>query len=177
MKIKALIAIGVMVMSTALTVSWAEAAEKFGFLDVRSVMLSSNAGKKAAEEYRMISEKRKATRNDLESEIQKLHDELEKERPTLKEDALKEKEMAYQKKVREYELFARDSDEELRDKDRELSSKLIPEIMKVAQSIGEKEKYTMIIDIATLPIAYRAEKDDLTARVIEELNKTYVPSK
>lgn len=160
-----------------LPVSWAEAAEKFGFVDIKKVMLSSNAGKKAAEEYKMIFEKRKATRNDLESEIQKLHDELEKERPTLKADAIKEKELAYQKKIREYELFAKDSDQALRDKDRELSGKLIPEIMKAAQSIGEKEKYTMIIDIATLPIAYRAEKNDLTARVIEEFNKTYAPSK
>jgi outer membrane protein len=177
MKRTSFIVVSVVVMAMVLPVSWAEAADKTGFVDVQKVMLTSNAGKKAAEDYKMTFEKNKTTIQVRESELKKLHDEIEKERPMLKEDVVKEKELAYQKKIRDYELLVKDSKEELQNKDRELSSKLIPEIMKVVQSIADKEKYTMIIDFNAIPIAYHAEENELTARVIEEFNKTYEPSK
>jgi len=177
MKRTSLIAVSVMVMTMVLAVSWAEAADKTGFVDVKKIMLTSDAGKKAAEDYKMALEKNKATIQVRESELKKLHDEIEKERPMLKEDVVKERELAYQKKFRDYELLVKDSNEELQNKDRELSSKLIPEIMKVVQSIANKEKYTIIIDLNAIPIPYHAEENELTTRVIEEFNKAYKTSK
>ena len=177
MKRTSLIAVSVMVMTMVLAVSWAEAADKTGFVDVKKVMLTSNAGKKAAEDYKTAFEKNKTTIQSRERELKKLHDEIEKERPLLKEDVVKEMERAYQKKFRDYELFIKDSNEELQNKDRELFSKFMPEIMKVVQSIADREKYTMIIDVNAIPIAYHAEENELTTQVIEEFNRTYKPSK
>ena len=177
MKRTSLVAVSVIVMAMVLAVSWAEAADKTGFVDVKKVLLTSNAGKRAAEDYKIAFEKTKQMIQGRESELKKLHDEIEKERPMLKEDVIKEREFAYQKKFRDYELLVKDSDEELQKKDQELSSKLVPEIMKVVQSIGDKEKYTMIIDLNVIPIAYRAEENDLTMRVIDEFNRTYEPLK
>ncbi len=177
MKRTSLIVASVMVMAIMLSLTWAEAADKTGFVDIQKVMLTSNAGKKAAEDYKMAYEKNKKVIQGKESELKKLHDEIEKERPTLKEDVVKERELAYQKKYRDYELLIKDSNEELQKKDRELSGKLVPEIMKVVQSIGDKGKYTMIIDLNAIPTAYHAEENELTTRVIEEFNKTYKPSK
>jgi Skp family chaperone for outer membrane proteins len=45
--------------------------------------------------------------------------------------------------------------------------------MRVVQSIGDKEKYMMIIDRNITPVAYGAEANDLTMQVIEEFNRTY----
>jgi outer membrane protein len=177
MKRTILIAVSVMVTAMVLLVSWAEAADKTGFVDIQKVMLTSNAGKKAAEDYKAAFEKNKKVIQDRESELKILHDEIEKERPTLKDDVVKERELAYQRKFRDYELLIKDSNEELQNKDRELSSKLIPEIMKVVQSIGDKGEYTVIVDLSMIPIAYHAEENDLTTRVLEEFNKTYKPSK
>ena len=177
MKRNSLIVVSVMVMAMMLSVSWVEAADKTGFVDIQKVMLTSNAGKKAAEDYKMAFEKNKKVIQGREGELKKLHDEIDKERLTLKEDVVKERELVYQKKLRDYELLIKDSNEELQKKDRELSSKIIPEIMKVIKSIGDKEKYTMIIDLNAVPIAYHAEENELTTRVIEEFNKTYKPSK
>jgi outer membrane protein len=109
--------------------------------------------------------------------LKKLKDELEKQRSVLKEETLKEKEIAYQKKFRDYQLQVKDSNEELQATDQELTKKLFPEILKVVQTIGEKEKYTMIVDVSTLPLPYYAKESDLTNRVVEEFNKTYKPKK
>ena len=90
---------------------------------------------------------------------------------------MKEKELAYQKKFRDYQIIVKDSNEELQAKDQELSKKMIPEILKLVQSIGEREKYSMIVDVSAIPLAYYSKENDLTKRVIDEFNKTYKPKK
>ena len=160
-----------------LTGSWAAAAEKTGFVDIREVMLTSSAGKKETEDFKKSFDQRKAVIRKEETELKKLKDELEKQRPLLKEEVIKEKEIAFQKKVRDFQILVKDSEEELQAKEQELFKKLIPEILKMVQAIGEKEKYSMIIDVSAIPLAYYAKENDLTKRVIEEFNKTYKPKK
>jgi outer membrane protein len=167
----------ILIMALVFAASPAAAAEKTGFVDIREIMLTSSAGKKAAEDFKKSFEKDKAAIQEKEAELKKLKDELEKQRPLLKEDAMKEKELAYQKKFRDYQIIVKDSNEELQAKDQELSKKMIPEILKLVQSIGEKEKYSMIVDVSAIPLAYYSKENDLTKRVIDEFNKTYKPKK
>jgi len=152
-----------------------QAAEKTGFIDMREVMLNSDAGKKATEEFKKIYERDKASIQEKETELRKLKDDLEKQRSILKEEAYREKESAYQKKFRDYQLLVKDSNEDLQARDQELSRTLIPEILKVVNAIGEKENYSLVLDIGTVPVAYFNKESDLTKRVIEEFNKTYKP--
>jgi outer membrane protein len=168
---------GMAILALILSGSPAAAAEKTGFVDIREVMLSSSAGKKAAEDFKKTYEKEKAAIQDRENELKKLKDDLEKQKPLLKEDVMKEKELAYQKKFRDYQILVKDSNEELQAKDQELSKKMLPEILKLVQAIGEKEKFSMIIDVGQIPVAYYSKENDLTKRVIEEFNKTYKPKK
>ncbi len=168
---------GILMLTLIIAASPAAAAEKTGFVDIREIMLTSSAGKKAAEDFKKSFEKDKAAIQEKEAELKKLKDELEKQRPLLKEDVMKEKELAYQKKFRDYQIIVKDSNEELQAKDQDLSKKMIPEILKLVQSIGEKEKYSMIVDISAIPLAYSSKENDLTKRVIDEFNKTYKPKK
>ncbi len=168
---------GILMLTLIIAASPAAAAEKTGFVDIREIMLTSSAGKKAAEDFKKSFEKDKAAIQEKETELKKLKDELEKQRPLLKEDVMKEKELAYQKKFRDYQIIVKDSNEELQAKDQDLSKKMIPEILKLVQSIGEKEKYSMIVDISAIPLAYYSKENDMTKRVIDEFNKTYKPKK
>jgi len=165
----------IVVLSVLLYGSYAIAAEKTGFIDIRAIMLKSSAGKKATDEISKIYEKNKTMIQEKEAELKKLKDELEKQRTILKEEALKEKEAAYQKKFRDYQLVVKDANEELQARDQELSKKLIPSIIKVVNTIGEREKYTLIIDIGTPTVVFHAKGNDMTNKVIEEFDKTYKP--
>jgi outer membrane protein len=153
------------------------AAEKIGFVNVQEVMVTSTVGKKEAEDLKKGIEKTKATLQEREAELKKLKEELDKQRPLLKEEAMKEKELAYQKKLRDYQILVKDSNEELQAKEQDLQKKMIPEILKLVQAIGEKEKYNMIVDYSLIPLAYFAKENDLTKRVVDEFNKTYKPKK
>jgi outer membrane protein len=177
MKRYELIVAGILILALVFAASPTAAAEKTGFVDIREIMLTSSAGKKAAEDFKKAFEKEKASIQEKEAELKNLKDELEKQRPLLKEEVMKEKETAYQKKFRDYQLLVKDSNEELQAKDQDLSKKMLPEILKIVQAIGEKEKYIMIVDVSAIPLAYYAKENSLTKRVVEEFNKTYKPKK
>jgi outer membrane protein len=166
-----LISMVFVILSLVLCGTFAFAAEKIGFIDMREIMLKSDAGKKAAEDFGKLYEKDKAIIQQKEAEMRKLKEELDKQRTVLKENALKEKEAAYQKKFRDYQLMVKDANEELQARDQELSKKLVPEILKVINAIGDKEKYTLIIDLGSTPVAYFAKENNLTQKVVEEFNK------
>jgi outer membrane protein len=166
-----LISMVFVILSLFLCGTCAFAAEKIGFIDMREIMLKSDAGKKAAEDFGKLYEKDRAVIQQKEAEMRKLKEELDKQRTVLKENALKEKEAAYQKKFRDYQLMVKDANEELQARDQELSKKLVPEILKVINAIGDKEKYTLIIDLGSTPVAYFAKENNLTQKVVEEFNK------
>jgi len=167
----------ILIPALAFAASPAAAVEKIGFVNVQEVMVTSNAGKKETDDIKKSVDKTKAIIKERENELTKLKGDLEKQRPLLKEEALKEKEIAYQKKFRDYQLLVKDSNEELQAKEQEILKKMIPEILKLVQAIGEKEKYSMIVDISQVPIAYHSKENDVTKRVIEEFNRTYKPKK
>lgn len=151
----------------------AVAADKIAFINVKSILFQSQAGKDAAEELKKIVDKKKVSITEKEEELKALKADLEKQRAVLTEDAYKEKELDYQKKFRDYKRFIEDSNQEMQLKEQELFQKLIPEIMKVVSSIGEKEDYTMIVDIGTGLLPYYSKAKDITEEVIEKYNKEY----
>jgi outer membrane protein len=152
----------------------APAAEKTGFVNIGEVLAKSDAGKKAEAQFKKLVEKDRETIQDREGELKKLKEEFEKQRPLLKEEVLKAKEADYQKKFRDYQLMVKDANEELQAKQQDILKSLVPEIMKVVNTIGDREKYTMIVDLSTIPMAYHAKENDITQRVIEEFNKAPV---
>ena len=81
-----------------------------------------------------------------------------------------EKETTYQRKLRDYQLLVEDSNKEMKGRDEEIANKLIPQIMKVVHTIAEKEKYTLVIDVASMPLPYYAKESDFSNKVIEEVN-------
>jgi len=151
----------------------AAAADKAGFVSVKEVVFSTAIGKKATEDFN----KARASLKEKDNELKKLNDDLEKQRSLLKEDVLKDKEIAFNKKKRDFQILVKDMEDEFQAKEQELYQKLVPEIMSLVRTIGEKEKYTMIVDVSAIPLIYHAKENDLTKRVIEEFNKSYKPRK
>lgn len=147
------------------------AAEKIGFINLQEIMQTSNAGKKAADDFKKFYDKETQDIKTAEKELKKMKDELDKQGSIMTQSSQKEKEAAYQKKLRDYQLLVNDTNEELKKRDQEMTQKLMPGIMKIVRAIAEKEKYTLVIDVATLPIPYYAKENDFSKKVIEEFNK------
>lgn len=148
------------------------AADKIGFINLQEIMQNSNAGKKAADDFKKFFDKETQDIKTAEKELKKMKEELDKQGSIMTQSSQKEKESAYQKKLRDYQLLVNDTNEELKKRDQEMTQKLMPGIMKIVREIAEKEKYTLVIDVATLPIPYFAKENDFSKKVIDEFNKT-----
>lgn len=159
---------------TLLVFTWSAgsyAQEKIGFINMRQVIQTSNAGKKAGDEMKRIADRKQAEITALERELKSMKDELDKKSSVMTAKARSDKESDYQKKLRSYQILVNDSNEELQKKDQEVFQKLMPDIMKIVRSIGEKEKYTLIVDVATMPVPYFDKSKDISKKVVDEFNK------
>ncbi|NLN38752.1 MAG: OmpH family outer membrane protein [Smithella sp.] len=146
------------------------AADKIGFINLKQVMENSKAGKKAAEEIKVFVDKKKPAITATENELKKMKDELEKQGALMTPAARSDKELAYQRKLRDYQNLVDDTNKELQKRDQEYGTKMLSEIAKVVRAIGEKEKYTAIMD--AMQALYYDKELDITNKVIEEYNKT-----
>ena len=146
------------------------ADSKIGFVNLREIMQNTNAGKKAGEEFKKLYDKKREEIAAAESDLKRLKDELDKQGSIMTETARQEKETTYQRKLRDYQLLVEDSNKEMKGRDEEIASKLIPQIMKIVRKIAEKDKYTLVIDVASMPLPYYAKENDFSKKVIEEFN-------
>ncbi len=144
---------------------------KIGFINMREIIQTSNAGKKAGEELKGVAAHKQSEITSAEKELKSLKDDLDKKNSVLTAAARREKETKYQKKLSDYQFLVNSANEDLRRRDQEIFQKLMPDILKVVRAIAEKEKYTLVIDVATSPVPYVDKACDLSKRVIEEYNK------
>jgi outer membrane protein len=146
-------------------------AGKVGFVDLREIIATSEAGKLAAADFKKTFEKRRASIQSMEADLKKRKDELEKQRSIVKEEVLREKELDYQKHYRDYQRLVADSNEELSTQDQLLSKRIIPEVMRIVNTFGEKEGYTLILDINNPIVVYHSKANNITKRIVAEMNK------
>jgi outer membrane protein len=164
--------VGFILMSFVLiSINGYAADSKIGFINLREIMQSTNTGKKAGEEFKKLYDKKHEGIAAAESDLRKLKDELDKQGPIMTEDARREKGTTYQRKLRDYQLLIEDTNKEMKVRDEEITSKLIPQITKIVRKVAEKEKYTLVIDVASMPVPYYAKESDFSNKVIEEVNK------
>jgi outer membrane protein len=147
------------------------AVDKIGFINTREIIQNSNVGKKAASDFKDYAEKKSAPVKALGQELQKMKEELDRQGSVMTDTSRRDKESAFQKKTRDYQLMVQDANDELQRKEQEVFQKLIPEILKIVRNIAEKEKYSLVIDIATMPVPYFAKENEFSKKVIEEYNK------
>ena len=143
------------------------------FINMKTIVLESDAGKAAGLELQKFVDKKKTERQELENHLQKMQDDLKKQAPVLTASAYKEKEIEYQKEYRDYKRFIEDTNAEMKLKDQELSQKMIPEVLKIAESIGKKEGYACIMDIGSGGLVYYSKANDITKKVMDAYNKAY----
>ena len=122
-------------------------------------------------DFKKTFEKKKILIQQTEAELKRLKNTLDKQRSVLKEEAMREKEMNYQLHYRDYQRLVSDSNEELSARDKQLSQKLVPEVMKVVNAMGEKEGYGLIVDTNNPIVVFHSKADNLTKRIIAEMNK------
>jgi outer membrane protein len=139
------------------------------YVDLQRVMVESNKGKEAKQTLTQEADKLKKTLDGKQDELQKMKDAIEKQGTTITPEARAEKEKQYQSKLKDYQRLANDYQTELQQKDMELTRNMLKELEGVIKSLGEKEKYTLIVEKSQ--VLFAAPTIDITPKVINLFNE------
>ena len=105
--------------------------------------------------------------------VTKLEEEFKKQSMMLSLDAQEDKKRELEKKRRYYKYLYDDYTQEMKDSEMEAIRKIMKELEKVVEKIGDQEGYTVIIERRTLGLLYYNKAVDITDRVVDAYDKMY----
>lgn len=147
------------------------AAQKIGYVDLQKALNLSAAGKEAKEQIKAKVQGYDAEVQQRQEELKKLKEDLEKQSMLLSEEARNTKERDYQQKVKDYQRFTKDIQETLQQTDADLTRKILESILKVVETVGKRDGYTMVLEKTESSIIYADESIDMTEEVIKAFDK------
>lgn len=140
------------------------------YVDLQKIMLESDQGKQIKIILTAEAERLKKNLDTKQDELQKLKDAIEKQGATITPEAKADKEKQYQVKLKDYQRLYGDYQTELQQKDQEYTQKILKQIDDIIKGVGEKEKYTFILERTQAGILFAAPASDITNRIISLFN-------
>jgi outer membrane protein len=147
-------------------------ALKIAYIDMQRAIMESEKGKEANQTIMQFAEGLKKNIGQKQEELQKLKDSLDKQGVVITPDARAEKEKQYQSKLKDYQRIVNDADGEMQQKQMEIGQKLFKEVLEVVKDIGEKEKYTLVVEKGQGGVVFASSSIDITGKVIAAYNES-----
>jgi outer membrane protein len=147
---------------------------KLGYIDTVKIFAEYKETVEAEAVYKKEVDAWKKKASDMEAELAKMREEIQSQSLMLSEEKQAEKKLQFDQKLKEYNQYMADvfGDEgEAAKRNKELTQPIVEKINAVIAKIAEAEGYTIIFDAAQGNIVYSKKTLDLTARVMEELDK------
>lgn len=167
---KAIQAVSTMLLCMVFFVASAGAADvaKIGVVDFQKVLKESEAGRDA---QNRIQNKHSEMQNELQTlagEIEKLQKQIERDSMVMSKDKREEK----KREIAIKKMDLRSKKEEYQSQLQEIQSRIVgqlrEEIFSLAEKIGKKEGYLMIIEKSA--VIYSPDSIDITDRLINKYN-------
>jgi outer membrane protein len=140
---------------------------KVGVVDLQKFQKNSKAFQKASVGVKKKFDDMQQKLNDERNAVGKLDEELKKQSMMLSLDAQEDKKRELEKKQRQFKFMYDEFSQEMKDTEMEAIKKVMKELEKVVEKIGEKEGYTIILERRTLGLLYFNNTIDLTDRVTD----------
>ena len=147
---------------------------KIGYVDVERLKVEYKEFQDAQERFNRQLSIWQSQADTMQKEVAALQNELERQGSLLTEAKRKEKQQLIIAKQKEYQDFASKilgPEGEAARREKELSKPLIDKINAVIQLVAIRDGYALILDSSGGNVLYAKEDMDLTAVILEELNK------
>lgn len=154
------------------------AEQKIGYIDSQEILAKYQRAQEIKDEFQSKVNEWKEEVNRRQKELEKLQKNLETQSFMLTEEARMRKIQEIQQKKAALEgyindVYRKDGKAEILNK--ELMQPLLAEIDTIVSEIAKEEEYTYILDASTGVVIYAEDMYDLTNRIIEALNRKYMP--
>ncbi len=154
------------------------AEQKIGYIDSQKILSQYQKAQEIRKEFDTKVKEWKDEISRRQEELEKLQKNLQTQSFMLTEETRLHKIEEMQKKKTELEnfvneIYRKDGRAELLN--RELMQPLLQEIDTVVSEIAREDEFSLILDSSTGVVIYADEIYDITNRIIEALNKKYLP--
>ena len=147
-----------------------QAAEvKVGIIDFQQVVEKSEPGKRFEAELKKEGERIEAELTKDQEELKTLKEKIEREAMVMSREAREEKEIEFRVKARNYQEKEQDFRKMYMEKRNKEVNNLRKVVVEIAQEIGKKEGFTMVMSNAG--VLYYDVSIDLTDKVVQLLNQ------
>ena len=144
---------------------------KIGYFDLQAAVTQSDTGKKAIEELKKEEENLSSESQQKMRTFSAARDEYDKKKDVMDEKGKNRKEKELGDMLSELQKMRTDSNTKINEQRNTTMSPLIKKAIDIAKKIGRDEKYDFIMEKSVLH--YEAsEKEDLTKRIADELDKS-----
>lgn len=146
---------------------------KIGIVDFQKILTTSEAGKEAQGE---ISTKGKAMEADLKamgSELEEAKERLEREAMVMAPEKRAEKERELRIKLMDFKDREKQYKKEFNDYNMQLVGKFRKDIFVIAEEIGKKDGYLLILEKNESGALYFPGSIDITDQLIQKYNQTF----
>ena len=150
--------------------SLAAADVKIGYVDLQRALNESAAGKKAKDDFRGQVERLESQLKGKKEELDKLKSDLETKGTVMADAQRKKLETEFEQKRLDLKRRFEDSQQELQKKDQELTGKIIQDLQGIIKEVGDRDGYTLILELGSSPVLYYKKSSDITDDVLSVYN-------
>jgi len=144
---------------------------KIGVVDFQRILTESEAGKDIQAQLQKKGREMETDIRELGNEIETLREKLNQESMVMSRKKREEKQRELDIKKYDFQSKQKQYQSQLRELENKLLEKLQTEVFSLAEKIGKKEGYLLIIEKSAA--IYYPSSIDITDRLIERYNESY----
>jgi len=144
---------------------------KIGVVDFQRILTESEAGKDIQAQLQKKGREMETDIRELGNEIETLREKLNQETMVMSRKKREEKQRELDIKKYDFQSKQKQYQSQLRELENKLLEKLQTEVFSLAEKIGKKEGYLLIIEKSAA--IYYPSSIDITDRLIERYNESY----
>ncbi len=168
---KGIIVVACLLFTLACTLVEADENMKIGFIRTQRVILETQVGREGYENLQRLVEQHRQKIQQKENEIRAMEEELVKQGQMLTDEARLEKREQLQRAIVNLNRMNEDAQNEIGGREKLLLDRIIDQLAKVIEKIGQEHGYTMILDSDGPSVLYSDRTKDISAKIIEEFDK------
>lgn len=146
---------------------YADDSPKYGYVDMRKVLVESKAGKRSKTEMEKLIKQKQDQLAKEQEKLQAMQEAYDKEQLVLSDAQKQQRQQAFQEKVQAYKQMAAAAQKDLGQKDNEFTRKVVGVIRGVIAEVAKEQNLVLVFEKNEQPVLYAKEGPDLTDLVIK----------
>jgi outer membrane protein len=150
--------------------AFAADAAKIGVIDFEKIMKESSAGKINQKVLNTRGQELKGRLEKEKQDLDEINRSFEREALVLSDEKKREKERDFRDQINDFKKMQEDFANELKSLEIKLINEMQKAVFDIANDLGKKEKYILIIERKNAGVIYIPDQVDITNLVIEKYN-------